>query len=438
MLRSRVWIIAAAVVAVAVVPVAHPAIGAGARASGGSALLGGLNIDGLGSNPQPSEADHSIAVASELHAKVVRVELPWATLEPSHQGETDARALAFTDRLMADARAAGIGVIAMVRSTPCWATSAPAALRDRCTPGRESRANAWAPRDPAALGAFMAFLATRYGSALAALEVWNEPDQSNENYLAGPGKARHYAAMLRAAYTAIKQANPAVTVLGGSLVGSNGAFLRALYAAGIKGYYDGFAVHFYTLTIAALRSFRAVQVANGDTKPLWLDEFGWSSCWPRMRIQEEQACVTPRIQALNITNTIRELARVPYVAAALLFKLEDSHDEEFGVLSERGRHKPSFAGLASALARPGAAVSPVRLRLRHSHGGVVAVGTAPVGDFMELEAFQGSALRYRAIFLLNRFNAFSLKLPRVLGQSGLQVAVFQYGQGPSPATRARI
>ena len=70
-------------------------------------------------------------------------------------------------------------------------------------------------------------------------------------------------------------------MVAGSLVGSNGAFLRALYAAGIKGYYDGLSVHYYHLTLASLRSIHEVQVANGDTKPLWLDEFGWSSCWPR-------------------------------------------------------------------------------------------------------------------------------------------------------------
>ncbi len=74
--------------------------------------------------------------------------------------------------------------------------------------------------------------------------------------------------MLRAAYPAIKQANPNVPVLAGSLVGSNGVFLRALYAAGIKGYYDGLAVHFYNLTLGSLRAIHEVQLANGDTKPL--------------------------------------------------------------------------------------------------------------------------------------------------------------------------
>ena len=135
------------------------------------------------------------------------------------------------------------------------------------------------PRRP--IATFVAYLAQRYGTRLAAIEVWNEPDQSNEAYFAGPEKPQRYAAVLRAAYPAIKQANPNVPVLAGSLVGANGVFLRALYAAGIKGYYDGLAVHYYTLTLASLRSIHEVQVANGDTKPLWLNEFGWSSCWPQ-------------------------------------------------------------------------------------------------------------------------------------------------------------
>ena len=108
--------------------------------------------------------------------------------------------------------------------------------------------------DSAHYAAFVALLAQRYGDQLAAIEVWNEPDQANEHYFAGPEKPQRYAAILRAAYPAIKQAAPSVPVLGGSLVGSNGLFLRALYAAGIKGYYDGLAVHFYNLVarLAAL------------------------------------------------------------------------------------------------------------------------------------------------------------------------------------------
>lgn len=406
--------------------------------SAATAPLGGINITGLGYDSQPAEADQAIADARRLHAKIVRAEVPWSVLEPRGASQIDPRALAFTDRLIADSAAAGITVIAEVNSTPCWASSAPAALLARCSPTRLTKANAWPPSDPAGYAAFVAYLARRYGTRLAAIEIWNEPDQINERYFAGPHKAQRYATVLQAAYPAVKQANPNVPVLAGSLVGSNGVFLRALYAAGIKGYYDGMAVHFYSLTLASLRAFRQVQLANGDTRPLWLDEFGWSSCWPRYRIQEEQACVTPRVQAANITNLFRSLARTPYIAAEALFQLRGSRAKDFGVLNEKGARKPSFAALSGVLARPLGTPSPVTLGLRRRGRHVVAGGSGPVGDYLQLEAFRGGALRYRALFTLDRFNRYSIALPAVLGTSGLRVRVYQAWAGPGRAAQKRI
>ena len=311
-----------------------------------AAPLGGVNVLGIGPNTSTARIDSAIGSAKALHAKIVRAELLWSTLEPRAQGTIDPHALALVDRLMDDAATAGIGVIATVDSTPCWDSSAPAALLRACTPARPTQANAWPPRDPAPYGTLTAFLAQRYGTKLAAIEVWNEPDQANEQYLAGPEKPQHYVAILHSAYPAIKQANPNIPVLAGSLVGSNGAFLRALYAAGIKGYYDGLAVHFYNLVLGSVRSIHAVQSANGDSKPLWLDEFGWSSCWPRQRTQQEQGCVTARTQGANLANVLRSLARTPYVAAEAVYKLQGGLREDFGVLSENGTRKPAFAPLA--------------------------------------------------------------------------------------------
>jgi hypothetical protein len=291
---------------------------------------------------------------------------------------------------------------------------------------------------PADYAPIVALLARRYSGQLAAIEVWNEPDQANEAYFAGPHKAQRYARVLRAAYPAIKQASPSLPVLAGSLVGSNGVFLKALYAAGIKGYYDGLSVHFYTLTLASLRSIHEVQLANGDTKPLWLDEFGWSSCWPRHRIEQEQACVTPQIQAANLTSTFRALAHTPYVAAALVYKLQDSPLEDFGLLAGGGLHKPAFTALARLLGAPIGGFAPIRLSLRRVGAHVRASGSAPVGDFMQLEAFQGSVLRYRALFTLDRFNRYVIPLPSVLGTHGLRVRVFQYSAGPAAGAEKSI
>jgi polysaccharide biosynthesis protein PslG len=404
-----------------------------------NAPLGGVNIEAVSSDANLAALDREIALAHALHAKVVRVEVPWSELEPLGPNEIEPRALAYLDRVTSDAAADKIGVVAMVESSPCWASSAPTSLLRRCVPGGQaSKANAWPPSNPATFAAFAAYLARRYGTRLAALEVWNEPDQSNEDYFAGPEKPQRYAAVLRAAYPAIKQANPNVPVLAGSLVGANGAFLRDLYAAGIKGYYDGLAVHYYTLTLASLRSLHEVQVANGDTKPLWLNEFGWSSCYPHRRIEQEQGCVTPQTQATNLTNTFRALAHTPWVAALVVYKLQDSAREEFGAVTANGRRKPAFAALAKVFTSPFGPVSPVTLSLRKQGSQVLASGSAPVGDYMELEAFRGSALRYRALFVLNRFNRYALRLPSALGTSGLRVRVYQYWAGLSRAAQRTI
>ena len=400
----------------------------GARAAL-AAHLGGVNIAGVAGNLPLSLADREIARARALHAKLVRTEVPWSTLEPSGSGRIEPHALAFLDRLVSDAAEGGIGVIAIAYSTPCWASSAPASLLRKCVTGRLTAANAWPPREPSAYAAFVAYLTARYGTRLAAIEVWNEPDQANEAYFAGPAKPQHYAAVLRAAYPAIKQANPNVMVLAGSLVGSNGVFLRALYAAGIKGYYDGLAVHFYNLTLGSLRAIHETQLAAGDTTPLWLDEFGWTSCWPRQKVQQEQGCVSSKVQATDITNLYRSLWRAPYVAAAVLYKLQDSTREDFGVLSVRGARKPAFAALAGVLANPFASPTRVTLSVSRHRGGVLAEGEGPVGDYMQLEALQGRVLRYRALFTLNRFNRYAIPLPRALGTSGLTVRVYQYWQG---------
>lgn len=436
----------ACVLAVATAPVASRAsatesAGAGTKTTGAgatTALPGGINVLGIGDFTQASQVDRAVAQAQALHAKLIRTVVSWSAIEPAAPQQIDTSTQAIVDRLLSDATAAGIRVILSVDSTPCWASSAPGTLLSACSPSREGKANAWPPSNPAYYGTFVAYLAKRYGDRLAAIEVWNEPDQANEDYLAGPSKPERYAALLRAAYPAIKAVDPSIPVLAGSLVGSNGVFLRALYAAGIGGYYDGLAVHFYNLTLGSLRSIHEVQLANGDMTPLWLDEFGWSSCWPAHSIEQEQACVTPQLQAIDLANVYRELVHTPWVAAAVVYKLADSSSENFGLTSVSGTRKPSFGAFANALASPFGKVSPIVVKLRRRGRHVIAGGSAPVGDFMGLEAFNGKLLRYRAIFKLDRFNRYSIVLPSALGTQGLRVRVFQYWSGLSKAAQKQI
>jgi hypothetical protein len=422
--------------------VALPSLLPGSTASFGRVVvnppLGGVSVLGLDTSASIARIDQALERARSVHARVIRVEIPWSMLEPRRRGQLDSEGLTFTDHLIAQAAADGMRTVALVESTPCWASSAPASLLRACSPGHNGGANAWPPSDPNAYGAFTAFLAQRYGGRLAAIEVWNEPDQANEKYFAGPEKARRYAAILRAAYTAIKHANPSVPVLGASIVGSNGAFLKALYAAGIKGHYDGLSVHFYNLVLASLRSIHEVQLANGDSKPVWLNEFGWSSCWPHWRNQQEQGCVTRKAQASNLADTFRSLAHTPWVAAEIVYELQGPPAEDFGVFTETEARKPSFYALRSVLISPFGKPSPVTVHLSRRSGRLIASGSGPVGDYMQLEALRGHTPLYRALFTMNRFNRYSIALPRTLGTRNLRVNVFQYWMGTARAARASV
>ena len=346
--------------------------------------------------------------------------------------------MAFTDNLVNRAAAAGIKVVALAMWTPCWASSAPASLLAKCRAGTGSKAQAWSPGNPAAYGAFVAFLAARYGSKLAAIEVWNEPDQANEDYLAGPEKAKHYAEILKAAYPAIKQADPTMTVLGGSLVGSNGAFLKALYAAGIKGYYDGLSVHFYNLVLG-VPALPARSAAGQRGHQAALAE----------RVRLEQLLAAPARPAgtglrdqgsagHQPKNVLRSLARTPWVAAEMVYSLQGTRREDFGALTETGAHKPSFGALRSVFRSPFGKPSPVTIHLSRRGGRILASGSGPVGDYLQMEAFKGGRPVYRAQFTLDRFNRYAIALPAVLGMKGLRVSVFQYWTGTARAANASI
>jgi Cellulase (glycosyl hydrolase family 5) len=427
--RAGALLIAAAAATLAI------ATSASGAASHKPPLLG-VNISDVDAG-SPADADADVKAAAALHATVVRTEVTWSVMQPRAAGENDPRVVAYLDRLAADAAAHHMRLILLVDSVPCWESSAPAALLASCGT-KNSRANGWPPKNPADYASLVGFLAGRYGATLAAIEIWNEPDHINERYFAGPEKARKYAELVKLAYPAIKAANPSVAVIAASLVGSNGEFLRALYANGMKGFYDGLAVHYYTLTLASVRSIRRVQLENGDRTPLWLDEFGWSSCYPRERIQAEQACVTEPIQAVDLRDVLRSLTRTSYIAAEVPYRLRDSSTENFGVTTVHGASKPSFLALSRVFSSPFGRISITKLRLRRHRGHVIARGSGPVGDFMVLEASEHGALRYRATFVLDRFNRFKLTLPRVLGTHGLHVRVYQMWAGRRAAARASI
>ena len=298
-----------------------------------SPALKGVTVHSL-SNEDVAAMDRDLDAAQRLGANVVRVDIWWAALEPVAKGDYAAWYLDRIDRFFEAAAARGLKVLPTVLWSPCWASSAPTSVKQECAGGV---VHAYPPANPGDYADFMSFLSTRYNSKLAGIEVWNEPNLAG--FFKSDDQAADYAALARAAYPAIKQAAPGLTVVAGGLSGADRPFLERLYAHGIKGHYDALAIHPYNGANApetifsnpswgflqGVRHVRAGQLAAGDRAPLWITEFGWNTSTVRNGAPWANG-VSDQTQA-NYLKRGFELLRAPsegYVGAVISYNLRDS------------------------------------------------------------------------------------------------------------------
>jgi hypothetical protein len=242
--------------------------------------------------------------------------------------------------------------------------------------------------------------------------------------------------MTKAAYGPLKAVAPDVPVLAGSFVGTNGLWLKALYAQGMKGFYDGLAVHFYDVPLYGLAKTRAVQRAHGDRAPLWLTEFGWSSCYAKHgpAVVAEHRCVTREGQRRNITEVLQSVSRKSWVKAAVVYSLHDeSSAYKFGLLDAGNRVKAAFDGVRQVLAgtRMGTVPGPtLRVSLDRT-GRLVARGSASQIEIFSLKLTHGGRLRYRATVRSDRFGRYRVTLPATLPTGGIRVSIRSAWDGRS-------
>lgn len=396
-------------------------------ASSGAAVFG--TQDGIGGSVVPQKrVDQTLDLAARAGAKIFRVEADWSALEPEAQGKRDVAAVAALDRLVDAASRRGMRTLLFIDRTPCWASAAPAGVRGSCTGPQANgpEVTRFRPADPETVVPISTFLAARYARRLAAFQVWNEPDQANEKYWAGPKKVESYVAMTRALYAPLKQAAPSVPVLAGSFVGTDGRWLKAMYANGAKGYYDGLAVQFYTVPLYGLRTTRAVQRANGDKTPLWLTEFGFTSCSrPGRTMQLDQRCVTRAGQARGLSDVLSAVRRRPWVAAAIQYDALDDGPGgyTFGFADVAGRLKPAYAAIRRVLTGRVRAPKAPTVRLRSAGRHVAARGTASLTDVVTVSVTVRGVFRFRAGLLTDQRGNWRLSLPPQLGTRGLTVRV---------------
>lgn len=135
--------------------------------------------------------------------------------------------------------------------------------------------------------------------------VWNEYNHSTFNKLLTG--AEDYTKLLKVAYTAIKKGNPDAIVIGPDLAGVDHDFIETVCAEGGLDYMDGLSVHPYQWTgsfdpqlfIDDANKIKEIMRKYGDEKPMWITEFGFSSCGGKYFTVEEQYRVNTLARGVN-------------------------------------------------------------------------------------------------------------------------------------------
>ena len=177
-----------------------------------------------------AELARVLDLAQAAGVTTIDTDVVWAALD---QGDFDGSEARSTydwkglDRLVREAEARGMKVNFQIATTPDWVH--PYLAQE--VPDKEVR-KWYAPRGRAELVHFSAFVedvARRYKGRVNHYEVWNEPNHE-PFWRSGPDPGE-YAALLRAAYTSLKAADPAARVVYGGLSLNNLGYLLEYYRA---------------------------------------------------------------------------------------------------------------------------------------------------------------------------------------------------------------
>ncbi|MGJ6127328.1 cellulase family glycosylhydrolase [Mycolicibacterium sp. Y3] len=279
----------------------------------------------------------------------LRIAVPWIYIQPTSATSYDWSKM---DNVVDTAASMGFSITGAISGNPKW----------------DGTVLAGAP-DPTAYATFASAVASRYGTKIGAYEIWNEP---NGVVFFAPVSAAKYTEVLKAAYTAIKAANPDAIVLAGAL-GATGnisgvsvspqKFLEQMYAAGAAGYFDALSYHPYGTSLpfsagtdvnnAALQqiqSLYSIMVANGDGDlKIWGTEYG-NATTPGIGL-------TTAEQAQFLQDFVTAWNRLPFTGPSFVYTAQDiqtgalNAEANFGLFNSDGTPKPAALLLAQMIAQ---------------------------------------------------------------------------------------
>ncbi len=297
----------------------------------------------------------------------VRQLFPWAEIEPA---PGDYRWESW-DRLVAAARAYDLGVVAVLTRAPAWARAS------------EDADNPYGPpADPADFARFVSAFVTHYRGQIRYVQLWDEPNIA-PHWGNRPVDPEGYVALLRAGYEAATSADPEVVVLAAGLAPTTEVsernlndvlFLREMYGAGARGFFDILAIKPYgfwsgpddrraspdvlNFSRAVLLREEMLQAGDKDT-PVWAVEFGWNAL-PRGWTGRPSPWGTdePALQARRTTEAVRRARdEWPWLQVMLVQHFQpavppDDPLHGFALVDEGGTPRPAYLALQQLTVAP--------------------------------------------------------------------------------------
>jgi hypothetical protein len=343
----------------------------------GAARAAAPPLVGLATHPLWDDAtragfDQEFDLIKGAGGNEVRIDISWSSLQLNDKHHYDQAYVDKADEFFADAHARGLKVVATFWTTPCWASKAPDDVKQDCNGAWWDRGvDRYPPTDPQDFADAAAWVAARWGSDLAAIEVWDEPNF--QPFFNTSDAAGDYAPMLIDTYDAVKTVAPDVAVIGPGMLDSDWRFLESLYSHGIGGHFDGISLHpfnagrdprydqvpdGYDDTVSYLLGpphVHAVMAGHGDgPKKLWFTELGWSSC-----TGTNSWCVGEANQAQYIADAYR-IVRDDwnFVQLFSVYTLRNTgtslsdREAQMGLITQDFQPKPSYGAFKAVLAEP--------------------------------------------------------------------------------------
>jgi hypothetical protein len=288
---------------------------------------------------------------ADMNVTWVRVDIDWSVI----QSEPDRFDWAYPDRIVEEAAARQMNVLAVLAFSPPW--TRPSSPDD----ARFSR-----PDDLSDWADFTRLAAERYTPrGVHTWEVWNEPN--TRKFWPPQPDVNEYGTLFWVAADAIREVDPDATLLIGGLGPQfevPGAevppteYLQALYANGAARIADGIAAHPYSFPALPMESpqrmvggfidlpaLRAVMESHGDgAKKIWITEFGAPTGTGPNAVSEDD-------QATALLQAREQVGQWDWAGPLIYYELVDGGtdpgdtEQNFGVLRSDLAPKPAAEAL---------------------------------------------------------------------------------------------